>query len=64
MRLALVYLIVGFKIVVEHIHTDGEVPSVVRIGSVPSLRSKLPSLHYHSMEVDQREQNTLKLILL
>ena len=49
------YLIVGFKIVIEYIHTDGEVSSVVGIRPVPALRSKFSPLHHHSMEVDQRE---------
>ena len=57
------YLIVSLQVVVEYIHTDGEITSVVGIRSVPSLWSKLPSLHHHSMEVDQREQNALELIL-
>lgn len=58
-----VHLVIGLKIVVEHIDTDGEVSSVVWVGPVPALRSKLPPLNHYSMEVDQREQNALKFIL-
>ena len=58
------YLVVCFEIVIEHIDTDGEISSVVGIGPVPSLRSKLSPLYHHGMEVDQREQDTLELILL
>ena len=56
-----VYLCIGFKVVVQHINTDGEVSSVVWIGAVPSLRTKLPPLYHHRMEVDQGEENALEL---
>lgn len=46
------YLVVSFKVIVENIHADGEITGVVGIGSVPALRTKLPSLHHNSMEVD------------
>ena len=57
------YLYIGLKVVVEYIDGDGEVSSVKRVGPVPSLWSKLPPLHHHGMEVDQREEKTLKFIL-
>ena len=44
--------------------TDCEVSSVERVGPVPALWSKLPPLNHHSMEIDQREQDALKLRLL
>ena len=57
------HFVVSFQVVVEYIDADGEVSSVVGVGPVPALRSKLPPLHHHSMEVDQGEQNALELIL-
>lgn len=57
------YLGIGLQVVIEDIDTDGEVTSVVRIRAVPALWSKLPPLHNNSMEIDQREEDALKLIL-
>ena len=57
------YLLVSFKVVVEHIHTDGEIPSVEWVRTVPSLWPKLSTLHDHRMKVDQGEENALELIL-
>lgn len=57
------HLVVSLKVVVEYVDTDGEITSVVRVGPVPALGTKLPPLHHHSMEVDQREQDALELIL-
>ena len=57
-------LIVGLQVVIDDGDTDGEISSVVRIGPVPALWSKLPPLHHHGMEVDEGEQNALELILL
>ena len=50
----------GLKVVVQHIDTDGEVPSVVRVGVVPALGAKLPPLYHHHMEVDQGEEDALE----
>lgn len=58
-----IYLCIGLQVIVEDIHTDSEISSVERIGSVPALRPKLSSFHYHSMEVNQGEQDALELIL-
>lgn len=57
------YLGIGLQVVIEDIDTDGEVTSVVRIRAVPALWSKLPPFHDNSMEIDQREEDALKLIL-
>ena len=57
------YLSVSLQVVVEHIDADGEVPRVEGIGSVPALRSELPALHHHGVEVDEREEDALELIL-
>ena len=46
------YLGVGLQVVVEYIDTDGEVTGIVGVGAVPALRTELPALHYHSVEVD------------
>ena len=58
-----VYLCIGFKVVVQHVNTDGEVSSVVWIGAVPSLWTKLPALYHNRMKVDQGEENALELTL-
>ena len=57
------HLLVSFKVVVEHIHTDGEISSVEWVGAVPSLWPKLSTLHDHRMKVHQGEENALELIL-
>ena len=57
------YLGISLQVVVEYVDTDGEVASVVGVGTVPALRAKLPALHYHGMEVDEREEDALELVL-
>ena len=54
--------LVSLKVVIEHINTDSEVSSVVRIGAIPALGTKLSSFNYHSMEVYQGEEDALELI--
>lgn len=56
------HLSISLKVVIEHIDTNGEVSSVVRIRTVPPLRAKLAPLNHSSMEVDKREENTFELI--
>ena len=58
------YLCISLQIVVQYVHTDSEVTSIVGVGSVPALRTELTSLNDNSMEVAQREEYALELILL
>ena len=57
------YLIVSFQVVQEHVDADGKVSGVVGIRPVPALGAELPPLHHHRMEVDQREEDALELVL-
>lgn len=57
------YLRIGLQVVVEDVDRNGEVAGVKRVRSIPALRTKLPPLCHHSMEVAQGKQNALKLIL-
>lgn len=58
-----IYLRIGLQVVVEDVDRNGKVPCVKGVRSVPALRTKLPPLCHHGMEVAQREQDALKLIL-
>ena len=58
------YAVVGFQIVVQHIHTDNQIPSVERVRSVPTLWPKLSSFSNNCMEVTQRKKNALELSFL
>ena len=57
------YLSVGLKVIVKHIDTDGKVPSVVGIGAVPALWTKLAPFNHNGMKVDEREENAFEFIL-
>lgn len=57
------YFRVSLQVVVEYIDGDGEVSCVEGVRSVPALRSKLPPFSHHRVEVAQRKQDALKLIL-
>ena len=52
----------SLKVVIEHINTDSEISSVVRIGAIPALGTKLLPFNHHSVEVYQREEDALELI--
>lgn len=58
-----IYLRIGLQVVVEDIDRNGEVPCVKGVRSVPTLRTELPPLCHHGVEIAQGEQNALKLIL-
>lgn len=58
-----IYLRIGFQVVVEDVDRNGEVSGVKGVRSVPALRSKLPPLCHHRVEVAQGKQDALKLIL-
>lgn len=57
------YLCVGLQEVVEHVHRDGEVPSVEGVGAIPSLGPKLSSFCHHRMKVTESKEDALKLSL-
>lgn len=57
------YLGVGLQEVVEHVHRDGEVSGVERVGAIPPLGSKLASFCHHSVKVTKRKEDALKLRL-
>ena len=57
------HLCVSLQEIVQHIHGDGEVPSVKRVGPIPSLRPKLPSFSNHRMKVTQSKEDGLELCL-
>lgn len=57
------YLRVSLKVIVEYVHTDGQVTSVEGIRPVPALRTKLSPLGHTRVEIAQRKQNTLEFIL-
>lgn len=55
------YLGVGLQEVVEHMHRDGEVPSVEGVGAIPSLRPELASFRYHRVEVAESKEDAFEL---
>lgn len=57
------YLHVGLQEVVEHVHRDGEVPSVEGVGAIPPLGPKLSSFCHHGVKVTKRKEDALKLCL-
>lgn len=57
------YLSIRFQVIVQDIHTDSQVAGVEWIRSIPALRTKLSTLSHDSMEITQREQDTLELVL-
>lgn len=57
------YLCVGLQVVVEYIDRYRQVSGVEGVLSVPALGSKLPSLCHTGVEVAQREEDGLKLLL-
>ena len=57
------HLGVGLQVVVEHVDADGQVAHVVRVHPVPALRSELTSLRHDGVEVTQREEDRLELVL-
>ena len=59
----LAYLWISLQIIEQNIDTDGQVSCVEGIGSIPALRTKFSPLDHNRMEVNQRKQDTLKLIL-
>ena len=58
-----VYLRIGLQVVVEDVDRNGQVSGVKGVRSVPALRTELPPLCHHRMEVAQGEQNALELVL-
>lgn len=57
------HLCVSFQEIVQHIHRDGEVPSVKGVGPIPSLRPKLSSFGNHGMKITQSKEDGLELRL-
>lgn len=57
------HLCISFQVVVEYINWYSQVSSVEGVLSVPTLGSKLPPLCHTSMEVTEREEDGLKLLL-
>lgn len=57
------YLCVGLQVVVEYIDRYRQVSGVEGVLSVPALGSKLPSLCHTGVEVAQREEYGLELLL-
>lgn len=56
-------LCISLQVVVKDVNRYCEVSCVKGILSVPTLGAKLPSLCHTSMEVTQREEDGLKLLL-
>lgn len=56
-------LCISLQVVVEDVNRYRQVSSVKGIFSVPTLGTKLPPLCHTSMEVTQREEDGLKLLL-
>lgn len=56
------YLSISLKVIVEYIHTNGQITSVERVRSVPSLWTKLTALGHACVEIAQREQNALEFV--
>lgn len=57
------YLCVGLQVVVEDVYGYCQVSCVEWILPVPALRTELPPLRHTGMEVTQREEDGLKLLL-
>ena len=56
------HLSISLKVIVENIHTDGQVASVEGVRPVPALGTKLTPLSDTRVEIAQREQNALEFI--
>ena len=59
----LVYLLIGFQVIVENVDRNSEITSVEWINSVPALRTEFSSLRHDGMEIAKRKQNALKFDL-
>lgn len=63
-RVWITNLRIGLQVVIEDVDRNGEVSGVKGVRSVPALRTELPPLRHHRVEVAQRKQNALEFILL